>query len=231
MGLLADCGKAVTAYFSVTWAAASFAAGAEITLVALYFADPLVFGGLPPIVLKWHTLFTFPVVFFPTLQALLHRFSFDKWSANPIVAIVAAIIAASWRQAPLIALFLAAVTVITTVAEQHATPLRIGASAAIGFGLYHFITAAPAVGVPLALGACTAASALAIASGYQAKNEHFQGSLVRNLAFVAFEAVYRWCGPTALGAYGATAAAFVLLYAGYLMADYKWTFTRSRKVD
>jgi hypothetical protein len=222
MSLVRDWGKALSSYVAMTYPAHYFVLGSEICLIGLHFADPVLFASLPPAVLRWHTLFVFPVVLFPTLYAFLRPLS--RESANAFVAIIAMVVAASLSSAPVVGFLIAVVA-----AEQRGPVLRIAASAAFGVAAYFLSLHQSLAYVRVTHAACLVGTVLAVLSGTDAGNLH--ATLVRNLGFVAFDCVYRTFGPTDCGVFGGLAGVFVLQYIGLLMQEYKVALKGGKKTE
>lgn len=232
MSLVRDWGKALSSYVAMTYPPHYFVLGSEVCLIGLHFADPVTFAALPPVVLRWHTLFVLPVVLFPTLYAFLRPLT--RESANAFVAIMAMVVVASLSHVPVVGLLIAVVAIFTAATEQHGTFLRIVASAAFGVAAYFLSLHLSQVYVAVTHALCLAGTLLAVLSGTDAtptENCNLHATLVRSLGFIVFDGVYRVFGPTDCGVFGGLVGVFVLQYIGFLAQEYKMALKGREKAE
>jgi len=231
---LSELASALFLYVASTYTAPCFVLGAELSLIGLHFADQTVFADLPPLVLRWHTLFLLPLILFPTLHTFLHKLAPETGSANTFLAIIAMVCWGSFSYAPVVSVLIFVVAVSTAFSQQSATILRVMGSTLFGTAAYLLSSFFPVAFVPTAYVLCVGGVGLAVWSGIDAKpvgGKNFHAGLVRNLGFLAFDLMYRIFGATDFGVFGGLAAAFLLQYAGFLMQEVNAHIPGSKKVE
>jgi hypothetical protein len=191
-----------------------------------HFVDSSLLSPLMTMIVRWHTLFLFPVILFPTLYTFLSPFIPARGSANPFVAIIAIIQIASFLKAPILGFSLFVIAVFTALSEQQGNAIRIGLSSVFGIFIYLLSLYRLQLCLWIIDLSCLFGTVLAVLSGRDseaAEKSKFSRVVGEESRISGLRFLYRFSG-VLIG----LAAVFRLRYIGFLVQDYGASLCRAK---